>query len=83
MDTFEKFKQFAKDEFNIDIERSDIDGIPVNEIFKERKCGDCFWFMPLGRYNGTCMFQDSRSFIDLRRDASQCPVYHKIEKDMW
>jgi hypothetical protein len=83
MNTFEKFKQFAKDEFNMDIERSDVDGILVDEIFKERKCCDCVQFMPLGRYNGTCRFQDSRSFIDGRRDATWCPVYHEREKDMW
>lgn len=53
------------------------------QVAKERKCSDCVQFMPLGQHDGICRFQDFRDFIDGRRDASQCPVYHKKEKDMW
>ena len=74
---------FAKENLNISIEQSDIDDIPVDKISKERRCIDCVQFMPLGHYDGICRFQDFRDFIDGRRDASWCPVYHKKEEGMW
>lgn len=93
MDTFEKFKQFAKDEFNIDIERSDTDGIPVEEIFKERKCDDCVHFMRTVKVSeneclesnpiGTCSTDPNgntiRGFKLHEEKDEACPAYKEYK----